>query len=409
MIICRYDNDTALASTEPRPYDLIYNNGDRTKLLAENPLADKTLVLFLEDVVMANEMEKACVSKDAFHGLKVYRHDAYKDTISELRKAPLPSDILRVVDMTAGAAVHFQGPKRLPEALQALGLFLAAVSDVMGPVSDTKADLSGNVQSTSSSSAAAAQSTRSTEILGDLDDSEATLHTVQSTEVPNTPGGSSTLNSLSPGQASTVAGASTGFSDLSTDVPESIAKAEKSTSIDDSAASPTRHAILNPKVIENGDSSNSLPNGKSAKPSAGSKVSDKVEAVLRTGFNTNKIDVAGVETTNSTPAAESGSIKKKKKGSKRKTVHRGKGAKNTAESSSGQGGQGSNNAIVASNPPAGTPEKLNNKALPEANSGAVESLTENGKQMPFAESYSVLIFQAPRMLGFRKTTKDGMR
>lgn len=389
MTICRYDNSTAFASTEPRPYNLTYNNGDRTKLLAKNLLADKTLVLFLEDVVMANHMEKACVSKDTFHGLKVYRHDSYKDIISELRKAPLPSDILRAVDVTAGAAVHFQGPKRLPEALQALGLFPVTVSDVMRPVSDTKVDLSGNLQSTSSSSAA--QSTRSTEILGDLDDSEATLHTVQPTEVPNTPGGSSTLNTVSPEQSSNVAGASTGLSDLSTAVSKSIAKAEDSTSIDDSSASPTRHAILSPKVIENVDISNSLPNGKSAKLGAGCKVSDKVEAVLCTSFNTDKIDFAGVETTNSTPAAESGSIKKKKKGSKRKTVHRGKSAKNTAESSSPQSGQGSNNATVTSNQPAGTSEELNNKALPEANSAAIECLTENGKQVPFAEFYPVLI------------------
>jgi hypothetical protein len=353
-------------------------------VLRENLLADKALVLFLEDVAMANDMDKACVTKDNFHGLKVYRHDAYKDTLSELRKALSPSGITTVINVDTGETVHFQEPKGVSEALKALDTKSSAASAVTSVASDKNPCLSKKIKDMPSSSAAAAHNPDSTEVSGDVDDTKATVHTVQSAEVPNTPGDSSTFNSASPRQASTVGGASTSFIDLSMDISELPVDEEKSV-MNNSFAQPNCRTVSNRKVIKNSSGSNNPPNSKSAKSSGGSNVSDKAEKVLQTGSSTDKIDATGAETTNSMLAVESGSVKKKKKGSKRTTVHKGKGAKNTAESSSGEGNQASYNVIVSSNQGSEAAEKLDNRALPGAHGGAFDNLAEIGQHVPSAE------------------------
>jgi len=336
---------------------------------------------------MANEIEKACVAKENFHGLKVYRHDSYKETLSELRKAPEQSEIITVINLDTGVTHRFQDPARLSKALKAISAIPSAITELKAPMSETTADLFTEIQNNPSGSAAGAQNLHFAEALGDLDDWVTTVHTVRSTEVPNTPGDLSTLKSVSPGQILTVGEASTGFSDISTDIPESPATAEKG-GVYEPSCSPRRTIFLNPKVPEKGGSPNPLPNVKSVESTVESRLINKADVALRPGPHTDKMDLAEVHTSNPTREVGSGSSKKKKKGSKRKTVHKGKcGTRKTAVSSSSQGNQDSNDSLTSLHQQSETPAKLNNGAQSGEKSNAVESQSmDNGKRVSSEQS-----------------------
>jgi hypothetical protein len=379
-----------LLGTESKPYHLDFGKGDRTKVLKENPLADKTLALFLEDVVMANDMEKACAGKDTYHGLKVYRHDSHKVTLSKLREAPKQSDIIKVINLVTGRTQKDQDLPRLDKSLKVTGAIPGAVSDLKDVVSATKADLSTRVQNNSSGSVVGAQNTHATQAFVDLDDSVATAHTVQSTDYSNTPGDLSTLKSVLAGQISTVEGASTVFSDISMEIPGSPAAAEK-VGVDGTSASFSRPILLSREMTEKGGSSNPRPNGKLMKSSVESEEPYNSDADLRPALDADEIEV-DVKTTHLKPSFGSGSSQKKKKGSRRKTVHKGKGGrKNAVVSSSNQGTQHSNHAVASLYQPSETSPKLNSEAQPGAHPNAVErKFTGNGKQVASEYLHSTL-------------------
>jgi hypothetical protein len=323
---CSYEAGHATFSAAPKPYVLTFKGGDRTKVLQENPLASKTAALFLEDLVMANEMEKACLTKETYQtGLKVYRHQSHIDTSTKLRNARKSQEKYTYYFLTTGAT-----SSHLSEGLKEL---IKTVADTSGPDSDFT-------------------------VLGD--DGENTLHpeyTLEPVEAPNTPGNSSTLNSVSPGQPPTVEGASTAFSDISSASPGLDATAKKS-SVHDSPARPSQLIASTPKVAAKNNNSNGPPTF--------SEVLDQSNGGLQTTPHADKANVTEVEGTISTPTVESGSSKKKFRGSKRKSRNKRKGIKKIEEPLSGRDDQDQDLATVSLEQPSETPPSLDIKVEPEA-------------------------------------------
>jgi hypothetical protein len=323
--ICSYEAGHAAFSAAPKPYILAFKGGDRTKVLQENPLANKTVALFLEDLVMANEMEKACLTKETYqNGLKVYRHQSHIDTSTKLNNARKSQG-----DYTYYFMMMNPTPNPLPEGLKEI---IKKAADASGPESDFT-------------------------VLGDAE--ENTLHpkyTLEPVEAPNTPGNSSTLNSASLGPPSTVEGASAAFSDISSASPGPDATAKSS--VHDSPARPSQLIASTPKLAAKDSNSNGSPTS--------SKALDQFNGGLQTTPHADKANVTEVEGTISTPTVEPGSSKKKFRGSKRNKRNKRKHTKEIEEPSSSRDNQDQDHATASLEQPSETPPSLGIKVEPEA-------------------------------------------
>lgn len=308
--ICRYGDGNAKFSTTPKPYHLTFREGDRTKVLEEYPLASQTLALFLEDLVMANEMEKARVTNGTYqNSLKVCRHQSHGDTFTKLQGARESQENYTWHDLNKGESTSFTRNSDLNEALVAF----------VKNMPDEGTDKSFSVLEMTK------------------DDSKAKLY--KSVEALDVPGHNSTLNYVSPEQSSTTEGASTTLGDISTVSPGPIVNKQLS-SIYDSSTSPSRIVAPTVEVATQGNNSNGL--------SGFSKGQGQADACLQAVPKTDKGNVAEVEITNSTTYVESSSSKKKKRGSKRQPGNKGNGAKNAPATASSQDNQDSDHATVSS-------------------------------------------------------------
>lgn len=315
LINCRYENGSALFSTEPKPYHLEFRKGDRTKVLQEDPLADKTLALFLEDLVMANEMEKAYTTKGTYqNGLKVYRHESHQEVFNNLQQASKVHKVHKLLNVTTGKEETLDQPMVFDDALEAAGLNHEKISLI-----DRHEGLGIYIRKEPTESAPQPQVTTLTR----LDDFTITTVTVE--DVPGTTGGPPTLKSVSPGQASTVERVSIGFSDISTSIPESPTTAEIS-SLHEASASPSRLAVPIPKVATAISNSNS--------PRKVSKAQGQAETSTQNNSQNNS-NVAELETTSFARKVESPS-RKKTKGKRSKTGRKGKDNKKNKLPSSSQ-------------------------------------------------------------------------
>lgn len=318
LINCRHETGSALFSTEPKPYHLEFRKGDRTKVLQEDPLADKTLALFLEDLVMANEMEKAYTTKGTYqNGLKVYRHESRQEVFNKLQQASKVQKVHKLINVTTGKEETLDQPIVFDDALEAAGLNRENFSLI-----DKHEGLGIYIRKKPTESAPQPQ----VNPLTSLDDLTITTVTVE--DVPSTTGGPPTLKSVSPGQASTVERVSIGFSDISTSIPESPTTAEIS-SLHEASASPSRLAVPIPKVATAISNSNG--------PRKVSKAQGQAETSPQNNSQNNN-NVAELETTSFALKVESPS-RKKTKGKSRKTGRKGKGNKNNKLPSSSQANQ----------------------------------------------------------------------
>lgn len=315
MINCRYETGSALFSTEPKPYHLEFRRGDRTKVLQSDPLADKTLALFLEDLVMANEMEKAYTTKGTYqNGLKVYRHESHPEVLNKLQQASKVQKVQKLINITTGKEETLDQPIFFDDALEAAGLNHKKFSMI-----DTHEGLGIYIQKEPIESAPQPQVTP----LTSLHDFTSTTLTVE--DVFGTTGRPPTLKYVSPGQASTAERVSIGFSDISTSIPESPTTADIS-SLHEASASPSRLAVPIPRVATAISYSNS--------PRKVSKAHGQAETSAQSNSQNNN-NVAESETTNFAPKVESPS-RKKTKGKRSKTGRKGKGNKKNKIPSSSQ-------------------------------------------------------------------------
>jgi hypothetical protein len=275
---------------------------------------------------MANEMEKACLTKETYlTGLKVYRHQSHIDTSTKLNNARKSQEKYTYYYLMTEAT-----PNPLPEGLKEL---IKTVADTSGPESDFT-------------------------VLGD--GGENTLHpnyTFEPVEAPNTPGNSSALNSVSLGPPSTVEGTSAAFSDISSASPGLDATAKKS-SVHDSPVRPSQLIASTPKVAAKDSNSNGPPTF--------SKALDQFNGGLQTTPHADQPNITEVEDTISTPTVESSGSKKKFRGSKRNKRNKRQDTKKTEEPSSSRDNQDQDHATVSLEQPSETPPSLGIKVEPEA-------------------------------------------
>ena len=134
--------------------------GDRTKVLEEQPLADHSLAIFLEDVIMANGMEEARIQNATYqNGLKVYRHQSYTKVYSNLQNARKEQEKYTYHDLTKGfrsdttpelRKLIMEASSDLPE--QEIGILEVADGGGCAPVSGYKgaaSEVSSTVHSVS--------------------------------------------------------------------------------------------------------------------------------------------------------------------------------------------------------------------------------------------------------------------
>ncbi|KAF4628124.1 hypothetical protein G7Y89_g10024 [Cudoniella acicularis] len=67
-------------------YRVTYNTGGWTNILNEKLLEDRVLFIFLRDLILANELEHACLTKTAWNGVRVYRHKDYQATLDSIKE-----------------------------------------------------------------------------------------------------------------------------------------------------------------------------------------------------------------------------------------------------------------------------------------------------------------------------------
>ena len=345
LINCRYETGGAIFSTEPKPYNLEFRKGDRTKVLQTDPLADKTLALFLEDLVMANEMEKAYTTKGNYqNGLKVYRHESHQEVFNKLQQASKVQKVRKLINITTGKEETLEQPMVFDNALEAAGLnhenfSLIGASEGLGIY----------IQNEPSDSAEQLQIPP----LTSLDDFTITTVTVE--DVPGTTGGPPTLKSVSPRQASTVERASTGLSDISKIIPESPTTAEIS-SLHEVSVGPSRLAAPIPRVATPISNPNS--------PQKVSKAQGEAETSSKDNSQNNS-NVTELETTSFALKVESPS-RKKTKGKRSKTGRKGKGNKKNKVPSSSLVIQNLEDGTVSQEQPSESRSNLGTEVLTEA-------------------------------------------
>ena len=332
-----------------KPYQLEFRKGDRTKVLQEDPLADKTLALFLEDLVMANEMEKVYTTKGTYqNGLKVYRHESHKEVFNKLQQASKVQKFHKLINITTGKEETLDQPMVFDDALEAAGLSHENFSLI-----DTCEGLGIYIQNKPTESAPQPQENPLTAIPKHLDDFMITAVIVE--DILGTSRDPPILKSVSPGQALPVERASAGFSDIGTNIPRSPSTAEMS-SLHEASASPSRLLVPNPKVTTAISKSNS--------PRKVIKAQDPAESSTQNNSQNNNNNVAELETASCALKVESPS-RKKTKGKRSKTGRKGKSNKKTEVLSSSQVNQDPKNATVVQEQPSESRLNLSTEVYPE--------------------------------------------
>ncbi|RDL40315.1 uncharacterized protein BP5553_00294 [Venustampulla echinocandica] len=74
-------------------YKMVYYASSWTEIINAKLLEDDNMAVFLQDVIMANELEKACVSKTSYGGRKVFRHRSYPRIVESMKDKAL-NDLL---------------------------------------------------------------------------------------------------------------------------------------------------------------------------------------------------------------------------------------------------------------------------------------------------------------------------
>jgi hypothetical protein len=152
------DLDEALASSmnTEKNHTTLYEDSDWRKFVADmkkEPEKNKHIAQFLQDVVMANALEKACLARSSVYGVKVFRHSTYEQAKKELESTkgrkqstsarPQKSANLLVVagDVATWAiacADDGEGPKQFKKDY--LGI-LEAVEEYRAQTGETSGDL----------------------------------------------------------------------------------------------------------------------------------------------------------------------------------------------------------------------------------------------------------------------------
>lgn len=307
----RYGNGNMLCSTEPLPYTLSFGKSDRAMILQEDPLANNKLALFLLDLIMVNDLEKACVTKERYlNGLKVYRQSWYHDTVIQLQKAPKRQDICNIFHLTKDDEDTAEERVTLDEALQAL-CDNGNLADGKFHVLDLRSGRVSQRYLKPSSNSNGIQDASETGDQSQVAHTVAAILATMSANVRNTAGDA--LQSVSPGQLSSAEGAANIFSDVGGNVSESPVT-DDITSIREHSASPVRSVASTPEAAEEFEST----------PKAG-KIQGQVDAYLNTTSHARKDEAVTPEAPISAPAVSSGSTKKKKV-AKRKAKKKGQAA-----------------------------------------------------------------------------------
>ena len=277
----RYGDGFATFSHAPKPYNLSFKEGDRTKVLEEQPLANNSVAIFLEDVLMANQIEQARVQNGTYqNGLRVYRHQSYMEVYNNLKNARKEQEKYTYYDLTKGVNSGMTHELRK--------LIMEASSDFPEQDIGILEVVDGGRRASISGYKSAA------------------------TEV------SSTVQSFSQEQETTVAGASTVIRSTGTSSPTPLAS-KKMLNVRKTSAGPSLLAPFTTKELTNSSTFNSSPTS--------NKVQLHVGASQTVAHNDEAMAVCGKDT-KSGPEAESSSTKKSKKGSKRKRSKKGKAVEN---------------------------------------------------------------------------------
>jgi hypothetical protein len=317
----RYGDGFATFSDAPKSYNLSFKKGDRTKVLEEQPLANSSVAIFLEDVIMANEMEEARIKNGTYqNGMRVYRHQSHMEVYIKLQNARREQEKYIYHDLTKGI-----NPEMTPE-------FKKIVVDASTDLPDQE-----------------------TAVL-EFDGAHASISEYRRPQIIYTSEVGATVNNISPEHISTADGTSTVIDTTSTSSPIALAPTKISNE-PNTTTRPSRLHLFTTEASADGSASSIIPTSSEAQSYIGT---------LQAASQDDKAMLSGVKSTKSIPEIEPSSIKKSKKGARRKRSKKSKSVEMTKELSCAQVSRDMDGGDVELEQPPETCPGLSIQVEPEA-------------------------------------------